>query len=50
MSIMADHLEKSATELRKVVAAAAPLYGSLDETQRRDFGPLMREFRPTHRQ
>ena len=49
MSIMADHLEKSATELRKVVNAATPLYASLDETQKRDFGPLMREFRPVHR-
>ena len=49
MSIMADHLEKSATELRKVVNAATPLYASLDESQKRDFGPLMREFRPAHR-
>jgi hypothetical protein len=46
MTIMADHLEKSAADLRKVVAASAPLYASLDETQRRDFGPLMRQFKP----
>jgi hypothetical protein len=47
MTIMADHLEKSAADLRKVVAASGPLYASLDETQRRDFGPLMRQFKPS---
>jgi len=49
MTIMADHIEKSAAELRKVIDASKPLYASLDDTQKRDFGPLMREFKPTHR-
>jgi hypothetical protein len=49
MTIMADHIEKSAADLRKVIDASKPLYASLDETQKRDFGPLMREFKPTHR-
>jgi hypothetical protein len=49
MTIMADHIEKSASELRKVIDASKPLYASLDDAQKRDFGPLMREFKPTHR-
>jgi hypothetical protein len=49
MTIMADHIEKSAADLRKVIDASRPLYLSLDDTQKGDFGPLMREFKPTHR-
>jgi hypothetical protein len=49
MTIMADHIEKSATELRKVIEASKPLYASLDDTQKREFGPLMREFKPHRR-
>jgi predicted lipoprotein with Yx(FWY)xxD motif len=49
MTIMADHIEKSAAELRKVIEASKPLYASLDDAQKREFGPLMREFKPTHR-
>ena len=49
MTIMADHIEKSAADLRKVIDASKPLYASLDDTQKGDFGPLMREFKPTHR-
>src|SRR5208283_1267938 len=39
MTIMADHIEKSATDLRKVIDASKPLYASLDDAQKRDFGP-----------
>jgi hypothetical protein len=46
---MADHIEKSATDLRKVIDASKPLYASLDDSQKRDFGPLMREFKPNRR-
>jgi zinc resistance-associated protein len=49
MTTMADHIEKSAADLRKVIDASRPLYASLDETQKRDFGPSMREFKPTRR-
>ena len=46
MSIMADHIEKTATELRKVAEAGKPLYDSLTPAQQAEFGPLMREFNP----
>ena len=46
MSTMADHLEKSGAELRTVVDAAKPLYDSLTDAQKQDFGRLMREFKP----
>ena len=49
MTIMADHIEKTAADLRKVIEASKPLYASLDDTQKREFGPLMREFKPNHR-
>jgi len=49
MTVMADHIEKSATDLRKVIDASKPLYASLDDTQKRDFGPLMREFKSNRR-
>ena len=49
MTIMADHIEKSAADLRKVIEASKPLYASLDDTQKREFGPLMHEFRPYRR-
>jgi zinc resistance-associated protein len=47
MTIMADHLEKSAADLRKVVDAGTPLYASLNDAQKSDFGPLMRQFKPS---
>lgn len=49
MSLMADHLDNSAAELRKVVEAAKPLYDSLTEPQKLAFGPLMRQFKPANR-
>jgi hypothetical protein len=49
MSMMADHIEKTAAELRKVAEAGKPLYDSLTDTQKKEFGPLMREFKPRKR-
>ena len=49
MTIMADHIEKTAADLRKVIEASKPLYASLDDTQKREFGPLMHEFKPNPR-
>ncbi len=49
MTIMADHIEKGAADLRKVIDASKPLYASLDDTQKREFGPLMREFKPARK-
>ncbi|WP_421912491.1 Spy/CpxP family protein refolding chaperone [Mesorhizobium sp.] len=46
ISMMADHLEKNAAELRKVADAGKPLYDSLSDAQKQDFGPLMRKFKP----
>lgn len=46
MSLSADHLDKHATELRAVAQAGQPLFDSLSEAQKHDFGPLMREFKP----
>ena len=45
ISIMADHIEKTAGELREVVDAGKPLYDSLSDAQKSEFGPLMREFK-----
>ena len=41
MNTMADHLAKASTEIKAIAAAAKPLYDSLDDGQRRHFGPLM---------
>jgi hypothetical protein len=50
MTMVADHIEKTVAELRKVIDASRPLYDSLTDDQKRDFAPLMREFkvRGTH--
>jgi hypothetical protein len=45
MTMVADHIEKTAAELRKVIDASKPLYDSLTDDQKRDFGPLMRDFK-----
>jgi hypothetical protein len=50
MTILADHLEKSAAELRAVVDAGKPLYDSLSDEQKHDFGLLLRDFRPKEAQ
>lgn len=41
MNTMADHLAKASTEIKAIAGAAKPLYDSLDDGQRRHFGPLM---------
>jgi Spy/CpxP family protein refolding chaperone len=41
MNTMADRLAKASTEIKAIAAAAKPLYDSLDDGQRRHFGPLM---------
>ena len=41
MNAMADRLAKASTEIKAIAAAAKPLYDSLDDGQRRHFGPLM---------
>ena len=45
MTIMSDHLQKTAEQLKVVADAGKPLYDSLTDAQKRDFGPLMRDFR-----
>jgi len=46
INLMADHMAKGATELKQVADAAKPLYDSLNDTQKRDFGPLLQTLRP----
>ena len=41
MTEMSDHLAKASDELKKVTEAAKPLYDSFDDTQKRQFGPLL---------
>ena len=48
MNEMSDHLSKASSELKQVADAAKPLYDSLNDTQKRDFGPLLRTLRPHH--
>ena len=45
MTIMSEHLQKTAEQLKAVADAGKPLYDSLTDAQKSDFGPLMREFR-----
>lgn len=45
MMIMAEHLQKMGEQLKIVADASKPLYDSLDDVQKRNFGPLMREFK-----
>jgi hypothetical protein len=44
MTMMSEHLEKMSAELKLVVDAGKPLYSSLDDSQKRLFGPLLRDF------
>jgi hypothetical protein len=39
---IADHLARASTELKQVADAAKPLYDSLGDQQKREFGPLLR--------
>lgn len=44
MTIMSEHLQKMGEQLKLVADAGKPLYDSLTDAQKRDFGPLMRGF------
>ncbi len=46
MNAMSDHLAKAAAELKQVADAAKPLYDSLDDQQKAEFGPLLMTLRP----
>lgn len=46
MAMMSEHLQKMSTELKMVADAGKPLYDSLDDAQKRHFGPLLRDFLP----
>jgi hypothetical protein len=43
LEAMAGHIARHADELKTIAQAAKPLYGSLDDTQKRKFGSLGRE-------
>jgi len=45
MTMMSEHLQKTAEQLKAVADAGKPLYDSLTDAQKGDFGPLMRAFR-----
>jgi hypothetical protein len=47
LTAMSDHLAKASAELKQVADAAAPLYGALDDTQKQEFGALLRTL-PEH--
>ena len=49
MTMMSEHLQKMSMELKLVVDAGKPLYNSLDDSQKRLFGPLLRDFLPRGR-
>ena len=48
MNDMSDRLSKASSQLKQVADAAKPLYDSLDDAQKREFGPLLRTLRPQH--
>lgn len=45
MTLMSDRLGKASAELKAVADAAKPLFNSLDEAQKRHFGPLLASLR-----
>jgi hypothetical protein len=45
MTMMSEHLLKMGAQLQTVADASKPLYDSLTDAQKRDFGPLMSDFR-----
>jgi hypothetical protein len=45
MNDMSDGFAKASAELKKVAEAAKPLYDSLDDLQKRHFGPLLMSLR-----
>jgi hypothetical protein len=46
LEAMADRLSQGATNIKKIAAAAKPLYGVLDESQKHKFGMLGRMLMP----
>ena len=47
MTMMSEHLQKMGEQLKVVADAAKPLYDSLTDAQKRDFGPLMQRIQAT---
>lgn len=45
MNMIADHMAKASADLKAIASAAKPLFDSLDETQKRHFGPLLMTLR-----
>jgi zinc resistance-associated protein len=43
MRMMSDRLAKLSADLKALADAASPLYASLDDSQKRNFGPLFRD-------
>ena len=41
LTMMSDRLDKASTQIKAIADAAKPLYDSLDDTQKRHFGPLL---------
>ncbi len=41
MNMMADRMAKASANIKAIAGAAKPLFDSLDETQKRHFGPLL---------
>jgi hypothetical protein len=50
MTAISEHLAKASAEMKSIADAAKPLFDSLDETQKRHFGPLLMSLRdhPMH--
>jgi len=46
MEMMSDHMAKMSSELKIVADAGKPLYDSLNDTQKRSFGPLLHDLMP----
>ncbi len=49
MTILSERLAKGSAGLKTLAEAAKPLYDSLDDTQKRHFGPLLMALRPHER-
>jgi LTXXQ motif family protein len=49
LDAIADRLSRGADDVRKIAAAAKPLYASLDDSQKRTFGVLGRLLTPERR-
>lgn len=50
MRMRSDRLAKGSADLKALADAASPLYASLDDGQKRDFGLLFRDLLHRHRQ